>query len=255
MTDRRGGTVVAAARRTEDGSAGALPAGGRPGALPDGVGAGTLPAQIHELLEGAIIHGVLEPGRRLHTDKLAAQYGVSRIPVREALRSLHEAGWVDIRPRYGVYVRERSEEELQQLFEARAMIEAGIAGWAAERHRTADLRTLRTVVSASEKAARRGDVEALDRLGGEFYAALRTAAGNDVAAALAANLEKRAKFYFSMVAGDLGADWVSVHRELLTLVAARDRAGAEALSRHHILDTGRAVGELLAAQTEPGPPG
>lgn len=220
-------------------------------ALPDGVGAGTLPAQIHELLEDAIIHGVLEPGQRLQTDKLAARYGVSRIPVREALRSLHEAGWVDIRPRYGVYVRERSEEELQQLFEARSVIEGSIAGWAADRHRTADLRTLRRVVRDSEKAAERGDVPALDRLGREFYAAMRAAAGNDVAAAVSADLEKRARFYFSMVAGQLGADWVSVHREMLALVHARDSRGAEALSRRHILDTGRAVADLLAAQVAP----
>ncbi len=220
-------------------------------ALPDGVGAGTLPAQIHELLEDAIIHGVLEPGQRLQTDKLAARYGVSRIPVREALRSLHEAGWVDIRPRYGVYVRERSEEELQQLFEARSVIEGSIAGWAADRHRTADLRTLRRVVRDSEKAAERGDVPALDRLGREFYAAMRAAAGNDVAAAVSADLEKRARFYFSMVAGQLGADWVSVHREMLALVHARDSRGAETLSRRHILDTGRAVADLLAAQVVP----
>lgn len=220
-------------------------------ALPDGVGAGTLPAQIHELLEDAIIHGVLEPGQRLQTDKLAARYGVSRIPVREALRSLHEAGWVDIRPRYGVYVRERSEEELQQLFEARSVIEGSIAGWAADRHRTADVRTLRRVVGDSEKAAERGDTPALDRLGREFYAAMRAAAGNDVAAAVSADLEKRARFYFSMVAGQLGADWVSVHRELLALVQARDSRGAEALSRRHILDTGRAVADLLAAQGAP----
>jgi DNA-binding GntR family transcriptional regulator len=238
LTDVQEGERVAAPRR----------GGELVDALPEGVGAGTLPAQIHELLEDAIIHGVLEPGQRLQTDKLAARYGVSRIPVREALRSLHEAGWVDIRPRYGVYVRERSEEELQQLFEARSVIEGSIAGWAADRHRTADLRTLRRVVGDSEKAAKRGDEQALDRLGREFYAAMRAAAGNDVVAAVAANLEKRARFYFSMVAGDLGADWVSVHRELLSLVHARDSSGAEALSRRHILDTGRAVAALLAAQ-------
>ncbi len=212
---------------------------------------GSLPARIHELLEQAIIEGAFKPGTRMHADKIAAQYGVSRIPVREALRSLHEAGWVDIRPRYGVYVRERSEEELQQLFEARSVIEGSIAGWAADRHRTADLRTLRRVVGDSEKAAKRGDEQALDRLGREFYAAMRAAAGNDVVAAVAANLEKRARFYFSMVAGDLGADWVSVHRELLALVHARDSRGAEALSRRHILDTGRAVADLLAAQVAP----
>ena len=70
---------------------------GLPAAIPETLDAGTLPEQIHDILEDAIIQGVFAPGERLHTDRLAARYGVSRIPVREALRSLHEAGWVDIR--------------------------------------------------------------------------------------------------------------------------------------------------------------
>lgn len=223
--------------------------------LPPGLGAGTLPAQIHDLLEQAIIDGTLEPGRRLHSDKLAARYGVSRIPVREALRSLHEAGWVDIRPRYGVYVRERSETELHELVEARSVIEATLARWAAERHGPADLRRLRTIVADSERAADRGgsgDAAALVRLGGEFYAAVRLAAGNAVLGRVSADLEKRARFYFSMVADQLGADWVSVHRNLVALVADRNGDGAAERAQLHILDTGRAVAELLESRAAGG---
>ncbi len=214
-------------------------------ALPDGVGAGTLPAQIHELLEDAIIRGVLEPGQRLHTDKLAAHYGVSRIPVREALRSLHEAGWVAIRPRYGVYVRERSEAELHQLFEARSVIEGALAAWAAERRTAAQLRTLRRVVTDSGKAVRRGDTGALDRLSAEFSAAVCDAAGNEVLAAVSAGLEKRARFYFTTVADELGEGWVAVHEELAELIDARSAERAGDVARRHVLDTGRAVAALL----------
>ncbi len=207
---------------------------------------GSLPARIHELLEQAIIEGAFKPGTRMHADKIAAQYGVSRIPVREALRSLHEAGWVDIRPRYGVYVRDRSERELKDLFETRSVIEAAIARWAAERRSAADVQQLDRIVGQSRAAAGLDDTTELSRLSSEFYAAMRRAAGNEVMAALSADLEKRARFYFSMVAGDLGADWVAKHERLAALVGAGRSGEAADESRSHILQTGRAVAELLA---------
>ena len=219
---------------------------GRPGEPITNLGAETLPARIHELLEDAIISGVLAPGERLHADRLAEQYGVSRIPVREALRSLHAAGWVEIRPRYGVYVRERSEAELTQLFEARSVVEAAIAGWAASRRSTADLTALRKVVARSRRAAVREDENALTDSSADFYDRMRIAARNDVLGTLSADLQKRARFYFSMVAGDLGRDWVELHAEVADAVAASDSDQAAALSRQHILDTGTAVAAALA---------
>ncbi len=228
------------------------PQGGHP-AL-ESLDAGTLPARIHEILEDAIIMGVFAPGQRLHTDRLAAQYGVSRIPVREAMRSLHEAGWVDIRPRYGAYVRERSGAELTQLFETRAVIEAAVAEWAAERRTDEDLEALRRVVERSRRLLELGDDEALERSGSAFYAAMRAAARNEVLGTLSAELHKRARFYFHMVAGDLGSDWVSLHEQIADLVAQGDAAAAGRLARRHVLDTGEAVAQLLGEQDARGVP-
>ncbi len=216
--------------------------------LLESLDAGTLPERIHEILEDAIIQGVFAPGERLHTDRLAAQYGVSRIPVREAMRSLHEAGWIDIRPRYGAYVRKRSEQEMSQLFEARAVIEAAIAEWAAQRRTPEDLEALRRVVDRSRRLLERGDDAALERSGVDFYAAMRVAAHNDVLGTLSSELHKRARFYFSMIAGDLGSDWVSLHEQLADLIAREDAAGAGRLARQHVLDTGEAVARLLGEQ-------
>ena len=223
---------------------------GLPAAIPESLDAGTLPGQIHDILEDAIIQGVFAPGERLHTDRLAARYGVSRIPVREALRSLHEAGWVDIRPRYGAYVRERSEQELTELFEGRAVIESAIAQWAAERRTDDDIAVLRRVVSQSKQALERQDTAVLEQSSSDFYAAMRAAAANHVLGTIAADLQKRARFYFYMVAADLGSDWVSLHEHIADLVAAGDADGAARLAREHVLHTGEAVAKLLTAQTE-----
>lgn len=208
----------------------------------------TLPAQIHRFLEEAIIRGEIAPSTRLHADDIAANYGVSRIPVREALRSLHEAGWVEIRPRYGVYVRERSMTELHELFEARSGIESQIAALAAARRTDDELAALRSIVDDGRSAARDGDMDATADAGIRFNQVMRDACKNGVLAVLSASLEKRARFYFAMIEGRLGADWVSVEQKLLEFIAEGDSVGAATAAREHIEDTGAEVSKLLAHQ-------
>lgn len=204
----------------------------------------TLTTQVHDALEVAIINGRLKPGERIHADTLAAQYGISRIPVREALRSLHEAGWVEIKPRHGVHVRERTSRELGELFEFRAVVEGLVARWAAERRTESDLASLSRAVEASRDATD----DALAGSSSAFFAALRGAAHNTVLEATSADLEKRARFYFSTVAHDLGHDWLEVHAELLRHVTDRETAKAAATAERHIRDTGDAVRALLFAE-------
>jgi DNA-binding GntR family transcriptional regulator len=214
-------------------------------ALPALSASSTLPSRLHEVLESAIITGAFSPGQRIHADEIAAIYGVSRIPVREAMRSLHQDGWVEIRPRYGVRVRERSEAELIDLFEFRAEVESSQAGFAAKRRTSDDLAAMRAVTQQSAVAREELDYAELDACASRFYAALRVAAHNTVMARESASLEKRAKFYFSTVADQLGVDWTYVHDELLQHVEAQDVEAAQALARHHILNTGTAVQNLL----------
>lgn len=199
----------------------------------------TMTTRVHDALESAIITGDLKPGERIHADVLAAQFGMSRIPVREALRSLHAAGWVDIKPRHGVHVRERTLTELGELFEFRAVVEGLVARWAAARRTGEDLKLLAARIQDSKQAS---DVPAT---ASGFYAALRAAAKNSVLADTSAALEKRAHFYFSTVEHDLGEDWLHVHEAVLEHVRAQDASAAEEAAHRHIEDTGRAVAALL----------
>ena len=216
-------------------------------ALPGRLGGTDLPSQINSLLEEAIVSGVLQPGQRLRAEVLAEHYGVSRIPVREALRALEAAGWVKIRPRYGVYVAERSEQELRDLFDVRAVLEGHVARRAAECRTEDDLAGLRRAVKASRQAADRGDGAALTALSGDFYVGLRQATHNAVLQATAQGLAKRARFYFATVADSLGRGWVETHEHLLDAVERKDGDVAERVSRDHIEETGHAVERLLAA--------
>ncbi|MEH1012973.1 GntR family transcriptional regulator [Micromonospora sp. CPCC 206060] len=217
------------------------------GALPDLTG-GSIPAHIHDLLEEAIITGVLAPGTRMRADLLAAEYGVSRIPVREALRSLHEAGWVDIRPRYGVYVRDRSIQELRELVATRAVIEASIAGWAAQHRSTDDLARLGELALSGRRVAGTADARQLSRLISEFWAVLRQAAGNQVMAAVSVDLEKRARFYLSAVPAGSGMHWPSALDRLVLFLTRGDVESAAAEARSYITATGATMGRLLTAR-------
>lgn len=206
---------------------------------------GSLPAQIHRALEESIINGRLAPEVRLRADDLASAYGVSRIPVREALSSLHEAGWVDIRPRYGVYVRARTRSELAELFEARAGIESELARLAARRGTPAMFQRLAQTSALSEAAASTDDVEALSDAAVIFNAQLREASGNGVLSQLSLTLEKRARFYFSPIAHLLGGEWAEGQRRLASLLEKQDVDAAGLSARRHIVETGDAVSRLL----------
>lgn len=206
---------------------------------------GSLPAQIFGRLEEAIIGGEFTPGSRLRADAIAQAYGVSRIPVREAFSALAESGWVEIRPRYGVYVRRRSREELTELFEARAGIEQEIARLAAARRTERDLETLRDALSRSRAAAAERDADALTSAAADYNVALRAGAKNAVLQGLSLHLEKRARFYFSPVAALLGDSWVVGQERLVRLLEAGDVDGAGASARRHILETGDDVAGLL----------
>lgn len=214
-----------------------------PDALPEGAASATLPSRLQDLLESAIIAGQLRPGERLHADGLAARYGVSRIPVREALRSLHEAGWVEIRPRHGVRVREHSAVELDELFAFRAVVENQVARWAASRRTEGQLAQLRDVIALlGRRRTRTNDL--VDHTSA-FYAVLREAAHNTVIASTSEALEKRARFYFSTVAGEMRGDWLDLHAALVELIELRKPAAAGKLAAAHIIATGSAVRKLL----------
>ena len=209
---------------------------------------GSLATQIYGSMEEAIIDGRFAPGSRVRAGSLAEYFGVSRIPVREALSALGEAGWVDLRPRYGVYVRERSQKELAELFEARQGIESELARLAATRATDSDRASLASIVAMSRDAAKRNDQAAISHSAREFNAEVRRVSGNRVLAVIGETLEKRARFYFHPVATELGADWAHGQDRLLGLLHHDRRDDAAESARLHIGETGHAVMRLLPTE-------
>lgn len=91
--------------------------------------------KVYRHLRDTILCGLLSPGERLVETAIAERLGVSRTPVREALRSLEAEGWVEARPRLGYVVKAISEKEVEEICEIRVAIEGIAIRWAFERDR------------------------------------------------------------------------------------------------------------------------
>ncbi|MFC9851300.1 GntR family transcriptional regulator [Streptomyces prasinus] len=125
-----------------------------------------------------IVSGVYERGGRLTEELLARRYGVSRVPVREALRTLEAEGFVVTRRHAGACVAEPTEREAADLLEMRLLLEPLGASRAAQRRTEAHLKVLRGLVRLGRERARRGHSDDLHSLDGWFHETLAQASGS-----------------------------------------------------------------------------
>lgn len=121
------------------------------------INAKSLRDEIVEALQRSIILGSTKPGELLIERELAEQFGVSSIPVREALQELEVRGLVTKRPNHSCCVIELSRDELNQIFELRALLEPQVIRWAGERMSKADAESLQPLLGALRCAAEAND--------------------------------------------------------------------------------------------------
>ena len=123
---------------------------------------------VFEAIREAIVDGTLEPGERLMEAQLAEDLGVSRTPVREAIRQLELAGFVVMIPRRGAYVADISIKDVADVFEIRGALEALAASLAAERASEEEIEQLERLLVEIGKSVEERDVELLVELGHPF---------------------------------------------------------------------------------------
>jgi DNA-binding GntR family transcriptional regulator len=136
----------------------------------------TLSAAIVDKLRQAILDGTHLAGTQLRQDALADTYGVSRIPVREALFQLEAEGFVRIVPHKGAIVSELSLDEVNDVFDLRALLEPRMLAQSAPRFDEADFAALDAIQTRFEKAIAAGDVGQWGAINAEFHMALYTKA-------------------------------------------------------------------------------
>jgi DNA-binding GntR family transcriptional regulator len=211
--------------------------------------AGTSAERVYDDLRAAIIGGEYAPGERLRAEALAARFGTSRTPVREALMLLEGDGLVEIEPRRGAVVRSFDPADLVDLYEVRALLEARAAGLAAARIAPADLALLEAtcerVESLTGNSAR--TIDTLIATNEDFHRILIEAAGSPrLSAALrtVAGIPRPFKTVFWNDAS-ARARSLAAHREIIAGLRAGSSDRAESAMRLHVLNARDFLTEVM----------
>ena len=194
----------------------------------------TLGGRIYRLLEDAIVRGELAPGQRLDEQSLADHFGVSRIPLREALSGLEVAGWIEKHGgRQGVWVRELNDDDLASLSEVRGALEDECAALATARHGHQELRALRTNIKKSRTALSREDRTRLVELNTEFHMLVAKCSRNEVFEEILSMLDKRVRRALWIVRPDVLDASVDEHESLVDAIERGDAFEARLIARRH----------------------
>jgi DNA-binding GntR family transcriptional regulator len=190
------------------------------------------PVPLRESVYSAILDMIvsrnLQPGQHLVESELAVMLGVSRQPVREALQWLKNDGWVDLRPGLGAFVHSPTVEEADQLLAVRSLLETESARLAAKSVTEEGVARLREICRQGHVALAAEDVATMVALNAELHAVVMRLSGNDVLVELAAQVDRRVRWYYTPVARHRGAQSWQEHSDLIDAIAAgdADRAGA-----------------------------
>ena len=213
-----------------------------------------LASQLH----ARVLSGELPSGTRLRQEALAEEFGVSRTPVREALRKLQAGGLVELQPHRGAVVRGLSSREIRDAYEVRAALEALAAQLAAERISRGQLQRLNHAQgefrAALERtvARRQGGREVGDReirlwgsANDEFHQTIHEASGNEVLAGTLAQLAQNfprdlSRLVVSESTAMLEAN-VREHETILEALVRHDATAAYERMRHHVSRAGGLV--------------
>ena len=201
---------------------------------------------VSEKIRGQILAGRLRPGERLVEDRLSAELGVSRVPVREALRGLSMEGLVRLEPNRGASVTEVTPELLAELVEVRTLLEALNARLAARRHDPEIVALLQDTLRRGNEAAQSGTADQLAQLNAEFHERLAEASRNSVLSDIMRSLRERTGLAFS-INGQARAreDWKE-HAGILAAVIEGDEEISALLAARHVKNAAAALGRAPA---------
>jgi phosphonate utilization transcriptional regulator len=195
----------------------------------------SLPALVQVEIEQMILRGDLAVGGHINESELAARFGTSRGPVREALRALEESRLVRSEKNRGVFVREISIAEADEIYDVREALDQLIGERVAQRATEEQLRSLEAVVANMAQVAARQDLESYYALNLKFHDMLLEYAGNSRLTESYRPLTKALLLFRLRGLQDGGGFAVSntEHGAVVEALAARDGARAGRLLRRH----------------------
>jgi DNA-binding GntR family transcriptional regulator len=205
----------------------------RPAAQPDKV---TRAEELRLQLADEIVRGVLAPGSGLDETEIARRFGVSRTPVREALRQLVASGLVEARAHRGAVVAQPSLERLTGMFEAMAELEALCAGLAAERMTAAERQKLESIHDELRVLSHAGNPERFHAVNERFHNAIYAGSQNGYIAEMTLATRVRVQPFRRAQFRNLGrlAKSQAEHDRVVVAILRGDKIGAAAAMRAHI---------------------
>lgn len=216
----------------------------------------SLHAQATDHLRDMIVEGELEAGERISEQALCEELGISRTPLREALKVLASEGLVELLPNRGARVTRPTPGEVGELFEVIASLEGLAAELACMRIASADLRQLEEMHRRMLELHREGRRHDYFELNHKAHQLIVTLAGNGILASTHERLMARARRsrYMAILSTERWNEAVREHVELMEAFAARDPARAAAIWRRHVGRTGEVVQKALEAGAQPEGP-
>jgi DNA-binding GntR family transcriptional regulator len=212
----------------------------------------TVASMTLDAIRDGILHGHYTEGEPLRQDALADELGVSRIPIREALRQLETEGLVTFNPHRGAIVSSLSLAEIEEVFELRATIEPDLLRRAMPHLTTYQLDQADEVLDRYAVALRTGDVSQWGELNWQFHASLYAPAERPITMGIVQRLHQQSDRYLRMqlalTHGETRAN--EEHRAIAAAARAHDTKRACQLVRDHIAGAGRSLLAFLRERRE-----
>jgi DNA-binding GntR family transcriptional regulator len=198
----------------------------------------SLHGQVITELRRAILTGRLKAGDRLVEGKLADELGVSRNPVREAIRVLASEGLVDVAARRGASVAIMSDQEARETIEVRALLEGKNARLAARRRDKELIKRIEAVLKKGTAAVAAGRFDQLFELNQQYHDALAAAGHNKVLGELLQKLRNRTAMLFAPMSPSRQSRSWNEHAEILRAIIDGDERAAATLATDHVMRAG-----------------
>jgi DNA-binding GntR family transcriptional regulator len=212
----------------------------------------TIKNPLVENLRDEIIAGKLMPGQHLRLEEIAARFEISTMPVREALRALEAEGLVEIIPHRGSFVVELSADDLQDIYDIRAELEAMATRLAISNMTEATCNELNSLINQMDDHI--DDVVALVKLNNQFHETLYKLSNRTHLLEIIHNLRLRTRHYLRAYIAELTGMPVAQdeHRALIESCMNGDVDLASNQMREHVLHAGKAVIDYVGEHYKTG---
>ncbi|WP_242985428.1 GntR family transcriptional regulator [Vallitalea okinawensis] len=202
---------------------------------------------VFNALREAILKGDLKPGERLMEKQLAEKMGVSRTPIREAIRKLELEGLVVMVPRKGAQVAEITEKDVRDVLEVRAALEELAVKLACAKISDHEVKQLKEAINEFEEARRKGDLETLVQLDIRFHDIIFKSTANDKLEQIINNLrEQMFRYRLAYLRNESYHDKITdEHKDIAEALVEKDVERACRTAKQHIQNQEKAVINMM----------